>query len=202
MSVRTIVPVFTTERLRESREFRVTKLGFRISLDRDHDRGLRAGAKGAPGIAFPRPDSERPDAFAGRGASFSIEVADADRECERWRSLGVPVLAEPKDRAWGSRGLVAVDPDGVVLFVSQPIPAAMEFQACIRQGIRRAPRRSTVPNRPAPSARARGHRSVARARTRRLRAPCQTQRGEAPGRVSRLDGLSASLTIAFPFRLD
>ncbi|MCC6409370.1 MAG: VOC family protein [Planctomycetes bacterium] len=132
MNVQSIVPIFTTDRIREAREFWVDKLGFQVSFDHDHYLGLRAGAKGAPEIAFMRPDAEWPDAFDGRGASFSIEVEDADRECERLRALGVPIVAEPKDQPWGSRGFVALDPNGIVLFVSHPIPAAVEFQACIR----------------------------------------------------------------------
>jgi catechol 2,3-dioxygenase-like lactoylglutathione lyase family enzyme len=132
MHVRTLVPIFTTDRIAEAREFWVTKLGFQVSFDHDHYLGLRAGAKGSPEIAFMRPDANAPHAFEGRGASFSLEVEDADREHARFRELGVPILAEPKDQPWGARGFVALDPNGIVLFVSHAIPAAVEFQACMR----------------------------------------------------------------------
>lgn len=132
MQARSIVPIVTTDRMQATREFWVDLLGFEVSFDHTHYLSLRAGAKGAPEIAFMLADAEWPDVFDGRGVSLSIEVADADREHARLVARGVTMLAEPADRPWGARAFVARDPNGVVLFVSHPIPAAMEFQACVR----------------------------------------------------------------------
>jgi lactoylglutathione lyase len=79
-----------------------------------------------------QPDADAPDVFAGHGVTFGIPVADADRECARLRQRGVPILQEPADQPWGSRCFVIADPNGVALLISHPIPAAVEFAACVR----------------------------------------------------------------------
>jgi catechol 2,3-dioxygenase-like lactoylglutathione lyase family enzyme len=127
-----IVPIVTTTKMRESREFYQGLLGLQLSFDHDHYLGVRAGDKGSPELGFMRPDADSPDPFAGKGITFAIRVKDADRECERLRQLGVPILLEPTDMAWGSRAFLIQDPNGVMVFVSHPIPVAVEYQACLR----------------------------------------------------------------------
>jgi catechol 2,3-dioxygenase-like lactoylglutathione lyase family enzyme len=127
-----IVPIVTTDRLRETRAFYVDLLGFELSFDHDAYLGVRAGPKGAPELGFMRPDVDAPVAFAGNGLTLGITVADADAECARLRRLGVPILQEPADQPWGARAFAVADPNGVTLYVSHPIPAAVEFAACVR----------------------------------------------------------------------
>ena len=45
---------------------------------------------------------------------------------------GVDIEEPPTDRPWGARSFVIRDPNGVVLHLSHPIPAAVEFAACVR----------------------------------------------------------------------
>ncbi|MCE9595578.1 MAG: VOC family protein [Planctomycetes bacterium] len=131
MHIQTIVPIVTTDRLAETRAFYVEKLGFQVAFDHDHYLGLRAGAAGSPELGFMRPDHDAPKKFEG-GVTFGLRVDDADREHARLRALGVTIVQPPTDQPWGARSFVALDPNGVALYFSHPIPAALEFQACVR----------------------------------------------------------------------
>jgi len=129
-----IVPIVTTPRLQQTRAFYVDLLGWQLTFDHSHYLGVRAGPKGstAAELGFMLPDADSPQPFPGQGITFSIRVADADAECARLRARGVPIVQEPADMPWGARAFVIADPNGVVLYVAHPIPAAVEFAACVR----------------------------------------------------------------------
>lgn len=132
METKNIVPIVSTTRLQETRAFYTELLGFEVSFDHDHYLGLRAGAKGSPELGFMLPDADCPDAFAGKGLTFGISVENADVEHARLQRLGVTIVQPPTDQPWGARSFVALDPNGVALYISHPIPAAVEFAACVR----------------------------------------------------------------------
>jgi catechol 2,3-dioxygenase-like lactoylglutathione lyase family enzyme len=128
MSIQSIVPIVTSKLMRETRKFYVDLLGFQVSFDHEHYLGLRAGPEGSPEIGFMLPDAQAPSLYQG-GLTFAFRVADADREHARLKKLGVAILREPRDEPWGARAFILKDPSGVTLYVSHPIPAALEFQA-------------------------------------------------------------------------
>ena len=132
MSIQSIVPIVTTTNLRATRAFYVEKLGFQLSFDHDHYLGLRTGPQGSPEIGFMRPDAEAPEAFNGHGITLALRVEDADREHARLMRAGVEIAEPPQDQPWGARSFVVRDPNGVMIHLSHPIPAAMEFQESIR----------------------------------------------------------------------
>jgi predicted enzyme related to lactoylglutathione lyase len=132
MNTKNIVPIVTTAKMRETRTFYVDLLGFQLSYEHDHYLGVRAGKKGSPELGFMRQDADAPDTFAGKGITFAIEIADVDAECARLRRLGVPILQQPTDQPWGARTVLIQDPNGVAIYLSHPIPAAVEFAACVR----------------------------------------------------------------------
>ncbi|HEX5053617.1 MAG TPA: VOC family protein [Planctomycetota bacterium] len=132
MQSQNIVPIVTTSRLRETRAFYVDLLGFEVSFEHDHYLGVRAGPAGSAELGFMRPDADAPGTFGGLGMTFGIRVADADLECERLRTAGARIVQEPADMPWGARAFATVDPNGVALYVSHPIPATPEFAACVR----------------------------------------------------------------------
>lgn len=134
MQSKNIVPIVTTDKLTETRAFYVDKLGLQLSFEHDMYLGVRTGDKdtGAAEIGFMKPEETCPGQFDGVGMTFGITVEDADAECERLRSAGIEIQQEPADMPWGARAFAITDPNGVMLFVSHPIPAAMEYAECIR----------------------------------------------------------------------
>lgn len=132
MNANSIVTIITTTAMRETRAFYTELLGFEISFDHEHYLGLRGGSKGSPELAFMRPDADAPDTFPGKGVTLAISIADADAECTRLQQKGVSILQPPTDQPWGARSFVVADPNGVTIHISHPIPAAVEFAACVR----------------------------------------------------------------------
>jgi catechol 2,3-dioxygenase-like lactoylglutathione lyase family enzyme len=129
--IQSIVPIVSTKLMRETRKFYVDLLGMQVSFDHEHYLGLRTGAEGSPEIGFMLPDADAPSLYQG-GLTFGFRVGDADRECARLKKLGVAILREPKDEPWGARAFILRDPNGVTLYVSHPIPAALEFQSAVK----------------------------------------------------------------------
>lgn len=132
MTFTAIVPIVTTDRLRETRAFYVDVLGFELAFDSDHYLGVRAGPRGAPELGFMSPDADAPHRFEGRGITYSLVVDDADREHARLKEAGVAILAAPTDQPWGMRMFVALDPNGVAIVIGHPIQPAAEFAASMR----------------------------------------------------------------------
>jgi len=128
-SIRSIVPIVTTKLMRETRAFYVDLLGMSVSYDHEHYLGVRAGAEGSPELGFMLPDPDAQDVFNGKGITYAFRVDDADKEHARLKRAGATILREPKDEPWGARAFILRDPNGVTLYLSHPIPAALEFQS-------------------------------------------------------------------------
>jgi lactoylglutathione lyase len=61
----------------------------------------------------------------GDRAALIFEVEDVDATLREVRGRGAPVAAEPADRSdWGIRVAYVRDPDGNLIELNQPIPAA------------------------------------------------------------------------------
>lgn len=127
-----IVPIVTTADLPATRAFYVDLLGFEVCFDHGAYLGVRAGGKGSPELGFMVPDDEAPEVFTGGGVCLAISVADADREHARLVAAGAEIVQPPTDRPWGARSFVLRDPNGVALYVSHPIPMAVEFESHVR----------------------------------------------------------------------
>jgi catechol 2,3-dioxygenase-like lactoylglutathione lyase family enzyme len=127
MNTKNITPIVTTTRMPETRAFWLDVLGFQLSYDHEHYLGVRAAEPGSPEIGFMRPDAEAPQVFGGQGLALAISVDDADREFARLRRAGAPIVQPPQDQPWGARSFVTRDPNGVTVYISHPIPAAVEF---------------------------------------------------------------------------
>jgi catechol 2,3-dioxygenase-like lactoylglutathione lyase family enzyme len=131
MNTDQIVPIVTTERFAETRAFWVDLLGFELSYDCEQYLGVRAAGEGSPELGFMRPDAQAQARYAG-GLTLALRVPDADREHRRLAAKGAKIVQPPTDQPWGARSFVVHDPNGVVIYISHPIPAAVEFQANAR----------------------------------------------------------------------
>ncbi|UJR87333.1 MULTISPECIES: VOC family protein [Sandaracinus] len=131
MSIESLIPCVLTNRIEETRAFYLEHFGLELTWDSEHYIGFRSrDAKRPFQLAFRAPHPGEPT-FAG-GLSYAFEVADVDKEHARLTREGVRVLGAPKDNPWGDRSFVVLDPNGVGLYVNQPIPVAAEMAAFVR----------------------------------------------------------------------
>ncbi len=65
--------------------------------------------------------------FLGQGFAFSVEVPDADQECQRLKEKGIEPIHPLTDQPWGWRSFHIVDPNGIILDLYHPIPPSPEF---------------------------------------------------------------------------
>jgi Uncharacterized protein conserved in bacteria len=70
------------------------------------------------------PASELINATDGRGFWLNLDVADADAEFARLSEAGLEIVAPPENKPWGDRMFVVRDPNGVLIALSQRLPAA------------------------------------------------------------------------------
>lgn len=64
-----------------------------------------------------------------QGVMLALLVDDCDREYQRLRTAGAPILMEPRDEPWGQRRCQIQAPDGVVVEVIQRIPPDSAWMA-------------------------------------------------------------------------
>jgi uncharacterized glyoxalase superfamily protein PhnB len=61
------------------------------------------------------------------GLVLNLEVADVDREYNRLKKEGLPMLLDLKSEEWGQRHFITKDPNNVLIDVIQNIPPSEEF---------------------------------------------------------------------------
>jgi uncharacterized glyoxalase superfamily protein PhnB len=110
------IPILPADDLRKAREFYVDRLGFSVRFEATEDgtQGLIGVKRGAMWLTL-----DSPMRGHGREACVSLEVDDADRYYEEWRSK-VEIRQPPKDEPWGARTFDVIDPFGNTIFVMGP----------------------------------------------------------------------------------
>ena len=126
-----IVPLITTPSLDALRAFYIDRLGFTATFDSPMYLGLRWGKHVE--VAFMPSDTCAQASFNGKGLSLCLEVENVDAEHDRFRSLGIEIVQEPRDNPWGDRSFVALDPVGIALYLYQPIQPDPEFAAFAKE---------------------------------------------------------------------
>ncbi|WP_037340087.1 VOC family protein [Saccharospirillum impatiens] len=64
-----------------------------------------------------------------QGSSLVFVVPDCDAYYRKAQSMGLPIISEPKNEAYGQRRFLTVDPDGVLIDVSSNSEPSAEFMA-------------------------------------------------------------------------
>jgi catechol 2,3-dioxygenase-like lactoylglutathione lyase family enzyme len=119
---------FITDKLKETREFYVDRLGFSVMFEADWVLLLRPpGANSRLGFLKPGLESQAPmfrKPYAG-GGWIALDVDDVDAEFERIKKTGLKIAVPVRDEPWGDRHFVVVDPNGIgVDFVKFTDPEA------------------------------------------------------------------------------
>lgn len=133
-----LLPGLIVAEMGATRDFYVSHFGFKAVFDGPcyvhlvrESSGDQLGLMAASAEAG---QAEFETATTGAGLWFSLMVEDVDAEFERLKAEGVPVREEPKDQPWGERTSVFVDPNGVLIYVSQQTgkmdPSLQQYMVC------------------------------------------------------------------------
>lgn len=118
---------FITDKLHETREFYVGRLGFDVVFEADWCLLVTPpGANSRIGFLKPGLESQAPmfrKPYAG-GAWIALDVEDVDAEFERAKQNGLKIEIPVRDEPWGDRHFVVLDPNGIGIdFVRYTPPA-------------------------------------------------------------------------------
>lgn len=109
----TIIPELAYPDVRQAVAFLTLAFGFteRLRIGENHRSQLRFG-DGALVVADTTHGRRAPEAGDRASQSVMVRVEDAQAHCERARSNGATILAEPTDYPYGERQYTAEDPFG------------------------------------------------------------------------------------------
>jgi catechol 2,3-dioxygenase-like lactoylglutathione lyase family enzyme len=126
-------PVLMTERVEETARFYADHFRFKTLFDSDWYVHLQSGEDPSVNVAILQKDhptipTSRRGADA-RGLLINFEVDDVDREYDRVKASGLPILLTLRDEDWGQRHFITEDPNGVMIDVIKPIEPSEAFKA-------------------------------------------------------------------------
>ncbi|MDQ8186825.1 VOC family protein [Pelagicoccus sp. SDUM812002] len=113
-----------SDKLSETRDFYVSYFGFKAVFDAPcylHLLGPEGEQLGVMASASEAGQPEFEAATAGDGLWISLTVECVDAAFSHLKAEGLLFREEPTDQPWGERTCVTVDPNGVLIHLSQPI---------------------------------------------------------------------------------
>ncbi|GAA3444635.1 VOC family protein [Planomonospora venezuelensis] len=125
MAVNRILTNILSDRLPETRDFFTGLLGLQADFEEDWYVHLSAPGDPALEVAVWRRDHGLiPEAYreAPRGTILTFVVDDVDAVHERAVTMGATVVSPPRDRFYGQRSCLVLDPNGLLVDVSTPVP--------------------------------------------------------------------------------
>lgn len=125
-------PVIMTDDVAGTTSFYVDHFGFRVLFDADWYVHLQAAEDPSVNLAVLNGQHDTiPESGRGKvaGVILNFEVEDPDREHDRLRAAGVPVVLSLRDEDFGQRHFIVADPNGVLIDIIKPIPPSGEFAA-------------------------------------------------------------------------
>jgi catechol 2,3-dioxygenase-like lactoylglutathione lyase family enzyme len=125
-------PMFVSIRIPETKAFYQRHFGLEVAFDCGWYVSLKGGSAGRAPFELSFREPKAGDLPAVGGVSVALEVADADAVHADLVAAGVPVVKPPCDNPWGDRSFVALDPNGLNLYLFHPIEAAPEFRSAVK----------------------------------------------------------------------
>ncbi|GIH74701.1 VOC family protein [Planobispora longispora] len=124
MVVNRILTNILSDRLPETRDFFTGLLDLQVNFEEDWYVHLSAPGNLGLEVAVWRRDHELiPQAHraAPCGTILTVVVDDVDAVHERAVTMGVEVVAPPRDQFYGQRSCLVLDPNGLLVDVSTPV---------------------------------------------------------------------------------
>lgn len=117
----TPIPLITTERLAEVRQFYVDQLQFDVVFEASWFLLVAGPGPRSPLIAFMHPSHPSsppgPEAFTGNGMIWTLQVEDAAATYAEVQKTGLKVHYQLTDEPWGQRRFMLRDPAGLLIDV-------------------------------------------------------------------------------------
>lgn len=127
MKMKQIVPIMTTNKLAELKEFYTKHFDFKVNFDAPQYLGLVFEGKTSMEIGFMTP-GENCVEFSGQGLTLGLVVENVDAEYDRIKNAGLNIVQKPQDNPWGDRSTIVTDPIGIAVYIYQPIEPTEEFK--------------------------------------------------------------------------
>lgn len=111
-----------TEKLEMTRNYYASYFGFRVIFDSPFYVHMGRESGEQIGVLLASSDAGQTEfekGTTGEGLWVSIEVDDVDAEFSRLTGEGLLFRDEPTDQPWGERTCVTVDPNGVLIYISE-----------------------------------------------------------------------------------
>ncbi len=132
MPVSRVLAAILSDRIAETRDFYVRLLDFRVSFESDFFIELESPSNPSAQLGIWRRDHELvPRNFqdAPRGVVLSFGVDDVDAVHLEAETRGLEIVQPLRNESYGQRHFMIVDPNGLLLDVTSPIPMSQEFMA-------------------------------------------------------------------------
>jgi predicted enzyme related to lactoylglutathione lyase len=124
-----LFPLFVTDKLSETRDFYIQKMGAKVIVDMEDYKQFRFGDdENSPEICFMKPmkfpDGREAKPFPGSGVIVSIPTSNADDKHQQVKEAGAKQTGNPENRPWGWRSFYVEDPNGITLDFFHVLPNA------------------------------------------------------------------------------
>ncbi|EHN12689.1 Glyoxalase family protein [Patulibacter medicamentivorans] len=127
MQLERFAPTLLSRDVAATRDFYVTRFGFRAEVDIGWFVSLRHDAEAYELCLVAADHPSTPERFRrpSEGVIIGFLVADASAEEARLRAAGTEIVEPLRDEPWGQRHFYVADPDGVLIdVVQQTTPSA------------------------------------------------------------------------------
>ena len=127
MQVTSLSPAFTTNIVKESRDFYVNYFNAKITFDCGWYVNLEFGNNSAT-LQFMSPQEPEHQLSSGDGIIYNICVDDVDHEYKKLTEAGLNAVMPLEDHPWGDRGFAILDPNGISLYIYSEREPSEEFK--------------------------------------------------------------------------
>ena len=132
MKLNKLVPILTTNRINEVKEFYTKHFGFSVSFEMEEKHlSITSGKNPEIEISFMAPESpetSKATSYSGVGLTYCLEVDDVDTEHQRLLEAGLDIVVQLQDNPWGDRSFTIQDPVGIAIYVYSLIEPSEEFK--------------------------------------------------------------------------
>jgi len=116
MKANTLSVAFTTNKVKETRDFYINHFDAKVTFDCGWYVNLQFGNKTST-LQFMSPQQPGQPLVSGAGLMYNFAVEDVNQEYEKLTEAGLAVIVPLEDHPWGDRGFAIQDPNGISLYI-------------------------------------------------------------------------------------